>query len=158
MLIEKIYWYFCVNVHCMFFWGGGVQAFFLNHNIFPQMTDAVAGRVFCTTEESDVRLFEGRNQKLLLEIYDEIEQMESQQKYFRTGIRRWEDIVYATNENTKLLGEIIRPYYPVIEMEQLNDVKGQLAFQIMIEHWDDYLYMSLDLLVQSLVVSIFCSS
>ena len=135
----------------------GVKIFliFIHNNIYPQMTDAVAGRVFCAAEESDVELFEGRNRDLFLGIYDEIEQMKTRQIYFRSGIRQWEDIVNATNENTKMLGWIIRPYYPEIETEQLNDVKGQLAYTMIVEHWDDYLSMTANLLLQSLVVSIF---
>ena len=135
----------------------GIKVFllFIEHNIYPQMTDAVAGRVFCAVEQSDVELFEGKDRELFLGIYSEIEQMETRQVYFRTGIRQWEDIANATNENTKLLGNIIRPYYPEIETTELNDVKGKLAYAMLLEHWDNYLVMTLSLLLQSLVVSIF---
>lgn len=135
--------------------GGKVFLLFVEHNIYPQMTDAVAGRVFCAAEESDVELFEGRNRDLFLGIYDEIERMKSRQDYFRTGIRQWEDIANATNENTKMLAEIIRPYYPEIEMRELNDVKGKMAYEMLLKHWDDYLAMTGSLLIQSLVVSVF---
>lgn len=135
----------------------GVKVFlvFLHNNIYPQMTDAVAGRIFCATEESDVERFEGRNRDLFRGIYDEIERMKSRKGYFRSGIRQWEDIVVATNENTKMLGWIIRPYYPEIETVQLNDVKGQLAYTMMLGHWNDYLSMTANLMLQSFVVSIF---
>lgn len=143
-----------VCIVCLFL---GIQTFlaFIRYNVYPQMTDAVAGRVFCAAEKSDVELFEGKNKDLFLGIYDEIERLESRQNYFSSGIRRWEDIVNATNENTKLLGWIIRPYYAEIETRQLNDVKGQLAYTMMLEHWDDYLTMTGHLMLQSFVVAVF---
>lgn len=137
------------------FLGGKLFLIFVEYNVYSQMTDAVAGRVFCATEESDAELFEGRNRDLFLGIYDEIEQMKSRQDYFRTGIRQWEDIANATNENTKMLARIIRPYYPEIEMRELNDVKGKMAYEMLMNHWDDYLAMTGVLLLQSLVVSVF---
>ena len=135
----------------------GIKLFliFIEHNVYSQMTDAVAGRVFCAVEQEDVELFEGRNRDLFLGIYDEIEYMETRQCYFRAGIRQWEDIVNATNENTKMLARIIRPYYPEIEMLELNDVKGKMSYAMLLEHWDDYLVMTGSLWLQSLVVSIF---
>ena len=143
-----------IGVIC-FFTGIKIFLVFIQNNIYPQMTDAVAGRIFCAAEESDVGLFEGRNKDLFSAIYTEIEQEESRQIYFRTGIRQWEDIVNATNENTKILGWIIRPYYEEIETARLNDVKGHLAYTMMLEHWDDYLSMTANLMLQSFVVSIF---
>ncbi len=135
----------------------GIKIFlvFIQYNIYPQMTDAVAGRVFCAAVEEDAELFEGRDRDLFLGIYDEIEKMESRQIYFRTGIRQWEDIVNATNNNTKTLGWIIRPYYEEIETAQLNDVKGRLAYTMLLEHWPDYISMTMALMLQSFVVSIF---
>ncbi len=135
----------------------GIKVFllFIEHNVYSQMTDAVAGRVFCTVEQADAELFEGRKRDLFLGAYDEIERMESRQCYFRTGIRRWEDIVDATNENTKMLPIIIRTYYPEVEMLELNDIKGEMTYVMLLEHWDDYLVMTGSLLLQSLVVSIF---
>lgn len=135
----------------------GIKLFllFIEHNIYPQMTDAVAGRIFCTVEQTDAELFEDSNKDLFLGIYDEIERMETRQCYFRNGIRQWEDIVNATNENTKMLATIIRPYYPEIEMEELNDIKGNMAYTLLLEHWKEYLAMTGSLLLQSLVVSIF---
>ncbi len=140
-------------IGCVF----GIKIFliFVEHNIYSQMTDAVAGRVFCTVEQSDVDLFEGRNRDLFLGIYDEIERMQTRQCYFGTGIRQWEEIANATNENTKMLAKIIRPYYPEIEMLELNDIKGEMTYVILREHWRDYLVMTGSLLLQSLVVSIF---
>lgn len=131
----------------------GIRVFgvFVKQNIYPQMTDAVAGRVLCATEETDAELFEERKRELFLGIYDEVEKMESRQSYFRIGIRQWEDIIIATNENTKVFS-IIHSYYPE---RNSNDVKGEMAYEILLEHWDDYLIMSGVLLLQSLVVSIF---
>ena len=40
-------------------------------------------------------------------------------------------------------------------MKELSDVKGQLAYNMMLEHWDDYLAMTSVLMLQSLVVAIF---
>lgn len=171
MVIERIIFYFTSKINekwrkrfakisvfiCFMGLVLGIKVFlmFIENNLYPQMTDAVAGRIFCTVEATDAELFEGKNRDLFLGIYNEIEQMETRKCYFRKGIRKWEDIVNATNENTKKLSNIIRQYYMEVDMKEINNIKGEMAYKLMIEHWDDYITMSAELLLQSLVVSIF---
>lgn len=154
---QKLLWKKSAILLAIFILFGGIFTFLfmVKNNVIPQMTDAVAGRVFCAVEESDADLFEGKNRDLFLKIFEEVEVLESRQSYFRGGIRQWEDIVDATNDNTKMLVNVIRPFYEASPDVLINDVKGELAYTLLLEHGDEYLYMTLVLMLQSLVVSIF---
>ena len=139
---------------CIFLFGA-----FVKNAYYPQLTDAVTGRVLCTIEEEDEELYEGDMKQLFCIVYDAVDGQEGREKYFRKDIKRWEDICNATNENTKLLGRVIVEKLDVFscppEEVSSNKVKGALCYPILIEHWDRYLVMTVELVLQSLVVAIF---
>ena len=126
--------------------------FLVKCNLYPQLTDAVSGRVLCISEEQDSVLFQGMDIKLYEEVFEITNDLQSNKKYFRTDIKMWEDIVNGTNNNTKMLPDVIRRYYP---NEEVGDIKGRIAFPLLREHIGEYLMMTGILFVQSIVVSVF---
>lgn len=136
-----------------------VFALFVKKAYFPQLTDAVSGRVLCTTNEEDEELYSGEMKQLFIILYDEVDKKQGREKYFRHDVKRWEDICNAANENTKLLGPLIVENLDVFscppEEISSNKVKSELIYPLLIKHWDRYLLMTVELFVQSLVVSIF---
>ena len=132
---------------------------FVKNAYYPQLTDAVAGRVLCTIEEEDEELYSGEMKQLFRIVYDAVDKQESRERYFRNDIKRWEDICNATNENTKLLGRLIVENLDVFdcppEEVSSNKIKGAISYPLLIEHWDRYLLMTSELILQSLVVAIF---
>ena len=144
----------CVLFICIVLFGS-----FVKNAYYPQLTDAVAGRVLCTIEEEDEELYSGEMKQLFCIVYDAVDKQESREQYFRNDIKRWEDICNATNENTKLLGRLIVENLDVFdcppEEVSSNKIKGAISYPLLIEHWDRYFLMTLELILQSLVVAIF---
>lgn len=126
----------------------------VRHNILPQLTDAVTGRVFCIADREDNELFEGTDRDLFEKLITEIDAMGTSEEYFRDDIRRWEDIAHAINENTKYIGNAVAKYM-VDDPRSSYEIKSELAYRLLLEHWDKYIYLTLPLLIQSLVVSVF---
>ena len=136
---------------------GGTFCFMLlvKNNIIPQMTDAVAGRAICAISEEDASNDVGRENNLYEKVLQFADENQTREIYFRNGIRRWEDIVTATNTNTKELHCIIRECYPEADARMINEIKGRLAFELLKEHPESYIEMTFSLFVQSMVVAIF---
>lgn len=126
----------------------------VRHNILPQLTDAVTGRVFCIADREDNELFEGTDRDLFEKLITEIDAMGTSEEYFRDDIRRWEDIAHAINENTKYIGDAIVKYM-IDDPRSSYEIKSELAYRLLVNHWDKYIYLTLPLLIQSLVVSVF---
>ena len=128
---------------------------FVKNDIIPQMTDAVSGRAICTISEEDVETHDGIEKKLYEKILQFTDENRTRNVYFRSDIKHWEDVVTATNLNTKELHWIIRECYPEADAHIINEIKGKLAFELLKKHPGEYIEMTLSLLVQSLVVAIF---
>ena len=126
--------------------------FFVKNNIYPQLTDAVSGRVLCIAEERDYKLFQGMDIELYEALLDKTDELKSNKKYFRIDMKRWEDIVNGTNNNTKMLPDVIREYYP---NDEIGEIKGRITFPLLREHIGEYVKMTAILFVQSIVVSVF---
>lgn len=126
---------------------------------YPQLTDAVAGRVLCVIDEEDEDLYSGEIKQLIKIIYREVDENKNREEYFRTDIKRWEDVCNATNNNTKMLGRLIVDNLDVFSCpsEEISSkkIKGEIAYPLMISHWFEYLEMTMELILQSLVVSVF---
>ena len=124
-----------------------------------QFADAVIGRILCAIDEEDRTLFEGETQEIFDVLYDEVERTKYRYPYFRDGIWKWEDILIATNENTKMCRYNILEYYEQIDYEtRLEYAADQIAIissTLFYRHLDDYITMSLHLFLQSFVVAIF---
>lgn len=126
----------------------------VRHNILPQLTDAVTGRVFCIADREDNELFEGTDRDLFEKLLTEIDTMGTSEGYFRDDIKRWEDIAHAVNENTKYIGDAVVQYM-IDDPRSSYEIKSELAYRLLVNHWDKYIYLTLPLLIQSLVVSVF---
>lgn len=126
----------------------------VRYNILPQLTDAVTGRVFCIADREDNELFEGTDRDLFEKLITEIDSMGTSEEYFRDDIRRWEDIAHAINENTKYIGNAVAKYM-VDDPRSSYEIKSELAYRLLLEHWDKYIALTYPLVIQSLVVSVF---
>lgn len=124
-----------------------------------QFSDAVMGRMLCAVDEDDRYLFEGENQEIFDLLYDEVEQTKYRYPYFRDGVWKWEDILTATNENTKMYRFKIIDYYEQkgcdTLSESVSDSIALISSTLFYKHLDDYITMSLHLFLQSFVVAIF---
>lgn len=126
----------------------------VRYSILPQLTDAVTGRVFCIANHEDAELFEGADKDLVKKLLTEIDTMGTSEEYFRDDIHRWEDIAHAINENTKYIGDAVVQYM-IDDPRSSYEIKSELAYRLLVKHWDKYIYLTLPLLIQSLVVSVF---
>ena len=126
----------------------------VRYNILPQLADAVTGRVFCIADREDNELFEGTDRDLFEKLITEIDAMGTNEEYFRDDIRRWEDIAHAINENTKYIGNAVAKYM-VDDPRSSYEIKSELAYRLLLEHWDKYIALTSPLVIQSLVVSVF---
>lgn len=126
---------------------------------FPQLTDAVAGRILCTVEKDDINLYSEELKPLFEAVYYEIDERGDRITYFRNDYKRWEDICISTNNNTTLVEQIITENKVIINglNNELSNksIKGELIYPLLLKHWDDYLVMTGELFLQSLVVAIF---
>ena len=139
--------------------GNALLCSFLKNSYLPQLTDAMAGRVLCTIQEDDEELYSDEMKPLFDAVFMEVEGQRSRQEYFREDIRRWEDICNATNINAKMIDSIIassgvssQSSYRGLSVTKL---KGEFIYPLFIRHWDEYVAMTFELIVQSMVVSIF---
>ena len=122
-----------------------------------QFVDAMSGRVLCTIEESDIEYVEEQYQGVCKYIFEKIEEKEIREVYFRDGLRRWEDILYSTNENTKGIRNWINEYYSMEGMEETRP-GGEINYltaTLFERHLASYLEMTITLCIQSFVASIF---
>lgn len=126
-------------------------------NIMSQFVDAMSGRVLCTIEESDIDFVKEEYQGLCQFVYKKIDEKQTREVYFREGLRRWEDILYSTNENTKGIRDWIDEYYSTIGIEETRSGKeiNYLTVTIFERHMASYFEMTFFLCVQSFVASIF---
>lgn len=126
----------------------------VRYSILPQLTDAVTGRVFCIANHEDAELFEGADRDLFEKLLTEIDAMGTSEDYFRDDIKRWEDIAHAVNENTKYIGDAVVQYM-IDDPRSSYEIKSELAYRLLLEHWDKYIALTYPLVIQSLVVSVF---
>lgn len=123
----------------------------------PQFTSAVSGRVFCVAEKEDREYFSEEYKELYDVIYEEVDKQQQREPYFRTNLRRWQDIAHSTNENTKLVPIIIRDYCENTgsSLGNIEAVLSYMSSTLFKYHMIDYLRMTIVLSIQSLVFSIF---
>lgn len=124
-----------------------------------QFADAIMGRMLCATDEEDRELFEGENQEIFDLLYEEVEQTKCRYLYFREGVWKWEDILNATNENTKMYRLKIIDYYEQNKCDTLSESTANsiatISSTLFYHHLGDYISMSFHLFLQSFVVAIF---
>ena len=131
----------------------------VKNSYFPQLTDAVAGRVLCTVQNDDGDLYTGEMRALFEIVFKDIDENGDREVYFRKDYKRWEDICVSTNNNAKLIGKFISANRDMLNVSyheySTNEIIGEFIYPLLIKHWDGYLLMTFELLLQSLVVSIF---
>ena len=123
----------------------------------PQFVEAMSGRVFCTIEESDIEYVDEQFQGVCQYLYEKIDEKETREVYFRDGLRRWEDILYSANENTKGVTNWINEYYSLGGEEESRPGQeiNYLTAVLFERHLESYIEMTITLCIQSFVVSIF---
>lgn len=129
----------------------------VERGMMSQFVDAMSGRVLCTIEEEDVDFMDEQYRGVCQFVFEKIDEKETREVYFRDGLRRWEDILYSTNENTKAIRKWIDEYY-------LTEGKGEVRLGNEINYLTttlfernlvSYFEMSLYLCIQSFVASVF---
>ncbi len=126
---------------------------------FLQATTAVSGRVLCLIEEDDEALFEGHELFIYHELYDAVMESGTNADTFRSGLRGWEDIASASNENTKIAREVVQAYYVTYMSDRIEDgidkIIASMSGKLLQAHYAEYWGMTLILCLESLVLSIF---
>lgn len=126
---------------------------------FLQATTAVSGRVLCLIKEDDEALFEGHELAIYHELYDVVMTNETNVDAFRTGLRGWEDIANASNENTKVARDVVQTYYVTYMSDRVDDginqIIASMSGKLLQAHYVEYWTMTLTLCLESLVLSIF---
>ena len=140
-----------------------VSGIFLNTTIGSQLTAALSGRIMCLMEYEDRELFGDEMQEIYDALYKNADEGGHIQKYFRTDSWRAYDIADHTNENGKECLPVIREFYnEKYGDKNVDDYALQSYYDrdyIMItllrNHIWDYVIMSLQLMTQSFVASVF---
>lgn len=129
----------------------------IQKGFMPQFVEAMSGRVFCTIEESDIEYVDEQFQGVCQYLYEKIDEKETREVYFRDGLRRWEDILYSANENTKGVTNWINEYYSLGGEEESRPGQeiNYLTAVLFERHLESYIEMTITLCIQSFVVSIF---
>lgn len=136
---------------------------FIRTNIGSQFSIAISGRVMCLMEYEDRELFEGEIQEVYDALYMNADKGEHLAKYFRTDSWRSYDIALHTNENTKEGLRVIREFY---HDKYPQEVEGKYNYKsymdmnsivvtLLCSHILDYIIMSIQLMTQSFVASVF---
>ena len=140
-----------------------IYTVFPKTNIGSQFMAAISGRVMCMMEYEDRQLFEGEMQEIYDALYKNADEGGHIIKYFRTDSWRPYDIAVHTNENTKEGLSIIRDFYSA-KYPAMDDAEYKLksysdrdfiVATIISNHILDYIIMSLQLMTQSFVASVF---
>ncbi len=144
---------------------GGIIAFKLvmNTNLSSQLLMATTGRVLCLMEYEDRELFGGELQGIYDHLYQHASEGGHVKEHFRKGVWRPVDIADHTNENSKEWLGTIREYYEVTypekafsEYGEQSYMDGEAIVRVLFEkHIWDYIMMSLQLMSQSFVASVF---
>lgn len=124
-----------------------------------QFADAIMGRVMCAIDAEDRELFSGEEQEIFDILFTAVEGKKSRSPYFCDGIWKWEDILVATNTNTKMYRGIIADFYSrngeTDVSEKTSNSIEIIASKLFYYHFDEYIEMSLHLFAQSFVAAIF---
>jgi len=153
-----------------FFWIGLVASFCIcvgstvliipkvvEKNVWSQFTDAVTGRTMCAMEEKDRELFDGHQQQMFDSLFAFSDKNRYREQYFSEGNNRWDDILHASNENTKNYNKIVGAYFEEIG-EPIQNTRKEVApviAKLFRHHMGDYMTMTIDLCIQSFVAAIF---
>lgn len=126
---------------------------------FLQATTAVSGRVLCLVEEDDEALFDGHELLIYRALHDEVMTSKTNAATFRTGLRGWEDIANASNENTKIARNVVQEYYTTYMSDRIDEgidkLIASISGELLREHYVEYWSMTFILCLESLVLSIF---
>lgn len=159
--------YYCIGIviivlisACL---GIGLMKEMIVKDVWKQFTIAVSGRAMCLVEYEDIELFEGEYQLVYDRLYQHIDENKNRFVYFQDGLGRVYDIIDACNENTQEYRLVISDYYiekypdwPMHEVYmQAYEVGRIIATKIFEANFSEYLKMTLQLIPQSLVASIF---
>ncbi len=128
-------------------------------SFISQLSSAVSGRVLCAADKQDASLFLNEEDRQIFEItYQKVEEGKYRYPYFRNDLKRWDDISIASKENAKLVQEAVAEYYGKSQEELgsiVNEHNAVLASTLFRVHAWDYASMTLSLLPQSFLASIF---
>ena len=136
---------------------------FMKTTIGSQLTAALSGRIMCLMEYEDRELFEGEVQEIYDALYKNADEGGHIQKYFRTDSWRAYDIADHTNENGKECLPVIRYFYnekyagknmEEYALQSYYD-RDYIMTTLLRNHIWDYVIMSLQLMTQSFVASVF---
>ena len=147
----------------------GIVLVVLGYGVFSKTTigsqflDAISGRVMCLMEYEDRHLFEGEMQELYDTLYRNADEGGHLKKYFRTDSWRSYDIAEHTNENTKEGLAVIREFHkkkypesnPIDYLEKSFQDRDTIIGTVLSNHIGDYVIMSIQLMMQSFVASVF---
>lgn len=153
---RKAYWGALIGIvllGCMLI--PSIMVGIVNSEKLPQFTDAISGRVLCTIEQENREYIDEEYRGLFDFVYAEVDERKQREPYFRKDWHRWEDIVYSTNENTKMFGNLMQEYSEENSKEYGRDVYTYLTVKLFKCHLWEYFKMTGVLCMQSLVVSIF---
>ncbi len=136
---------------------------FTKTTIGSQLTAAISGRVMCLMEYDDRELFEGETQEIYDALFKNADEGGHIEKYFRTDSWRSYDIADHTNENGKACLPIIREFYNEKYGEenageyvlQSYYDRNYIIMTLFKNHIFDYAIMSIQLMTQSFVASVF---
>jgi len=140
-----------------------VYTLFSKTSIGSQLTAAISGRVMCLMEYEDRELFEGEIQEVYDALYKNADEGGHIEKYFRTDSWRSYDIAVHTNENTKEGLTVIRNFYAdKYQDKDFSEYALQSYYdrdfiveKLFYNHVLDYIIMSIQLMTQSFVASVF---
>lgn len=136
---------------------------FTKTTIGSQLTAAISGRVMCLMEYDDRELFEGETQEIYDALFKNADEGGHIKKYFRTDSWRPYDIAVHTNENTKEGLAVIRDFYSnkfpekdlsKFALKSYSD-RDFIIATLFWNHFFDYIIMSIQLMSQSFVASVF---
>ena len=140
-----------------------IFSIFSKTSIGSQLMAAISGRVMCLMEYEDRELFEGETQEIYDALYKNADEGGHIEKYFRTDSWRSYDIAVHTNENTKEGLTVIRNFYAdKYQDKDFSEYALQSYYdrdfiveKLFYNHVLDYIIMSIQLMTQSFVASVF---
>lgn len=131
----------------------------------PQFLDALGGRALLLADAEDRNYLEGETQQIYDYVYAKVKEGGHLEENLRKNSWRGYDIGVHTNENVKLFAPAVKEYYyvnygeDVFENSNKADEQYDNRFMIIAtllnEHWMEYIIMSGDLIIQSLVAASF---
>lgn len=140
-----------------------VYSVFSMTTIGSQFVDAISGRVMCLMEYEDRQFFDGEMQEIYDALYRNADEGGHLEKYFRTDSWRPYDIAEHTNENTKEGLVTIREFHadkypesnPIEYQQKSFQDRDFIILTLLSHHIVDYIIMSIQLMMQSFVASVF---